>query len=261
MPAMLETMNNGGSATAALLRRHDRDRYLLAMFVPATARPAVRAIYAFNYEIARVRETVSEAMLGRIRHQWWRDGIAEAFADGAVRRHEVMTPLAAAIRHHRLSREHFDRLIDARDRDLAFDPPSTVAALEMYAEESAAPLQLLVLEAIGAAGAEANRAARDGAIAYALAGLLRAAPFFAHSPRHALPPALIDEPERVAERALAHVAAARALRDQVPRAARPALLPTVLAAADLRGLRRRPRANHDPWRAWRLAAASWSGRY
>jgi len=56
---MLETINASRSATAALLRRHDRDRYLLAMFVSEAARPAVRALYAFNYEIARVRETVS----------------------------------------------------------------------------------------------------------------------------------------------------------------------------------------------------------
>lgn len=267
MPAIVET-SPSGSATAALLRRHDRDRFLLAQFVSAARRPAVLAIYAFNYEIARIRETVSEPMLGQVRLEWWREGIAAASRDGPVRRHEVLTPLAEAMRRFGLSREHFDRLLDARERDLSPEPPATVAALESYAEESSAPLQLLVLEALGVAGPAANRAAREGAIAYALTGLLRAAPFLSRSPRHVVPPPLENEPQIVAGRAQAHLDAARGLRRQVPRAAVPALLPAVLAAADLARLRRAgfdpfapALARPDPWRAWRLALASNLGRY
>jgi phytoene synthase len=267
MPAILET-STGDSPVAALLQRHDRDRYLLALFSPASRRPALWAIYAFNYEIARTRETVSEPMLGQIRLQWWRDGIETVYGGGILRRHEVLTPLAESIRRFGLSREPFERLIDARERDLAPEPPATLAALESYAEESSAPLQLLVLEALGAAGPEANRAARDGAIAYALTGLLRAAPFLSRSPRHAVPPPLVGEAAAVAARAQFHVDAARALRRQVPRAALPALWPTLFAAADLARLRRAgfnpfapALARPDPWRSWRLAAAYARGRY
>ena len=63
MPAIVETPNE--AAIAYLLRRYDRDRYLLSLFVPAAARASVQAIYAFNYEIARIRETVSEPLLGK----------------------------------------------------------------------------------------------------------------------------------------------------------------------------------------------------
>jgi NADH dehydrogenase [ubiquinone] 1 alpha subcomplex assembly factor 6 len=260
MPAIVET------APARLLRGHDRDRYLLSVFAPAPRRAAIQAIYAFNYEIARIRDTVSEPVLGQIRLQWWRDGVDEAFGDGSVRRHEVLTPLADAIRHHGLSRDHFGRLIAARERDLAPDPPENLAALEAYAEESSAPLQLLALEALGGSGAEANRAARDAAIAYALTGLLRAAPHLKRMQR--LPPILANEPRNVAARAQLHLDAARAVRGRMPRAALPALWPAVFAAADLARLRRvgfdpfaPPFSRFDPWRAWRLAAASWLGRY
>jgi phytoene synthase len=253
---------------AVLLRRHDYDRYLMALFTPAARRPAVQAIYAFNYEIARIRETVREPALGQIRLQWWREGIEAVFSGGPVRRHEVLTPLADSIRRFALSRDHFDRLIDARERDLAPEPPATLATLESYAEESSAPLQLLVLEALGAAGVEANRAARETAVAYALAGLLRATPFLSRSPRHTVPPPLVEEPQAIAERAETHLQAARALRRYVPRAALPALLPAVLAAADLRRLWRAgfdpfapSIARADPWRAWRLAIATAAGRY
>ena len=66
-----------------MIRRHDRDRFQTALFAPAARREALFALYAFNYEIARVREVVTEPMLGRIRLEWWRENIAAAFANGS----------------------------------------------------------------------------------------------------------------------------------------------------------------------------------
>jgi len=86
------------SPLADALRRHDRDRYLSALFVPADRRGAAIALYVFNHEIAKTREVVTEPLLGQIRLQWWREAIGEAYAGGAIRPHEVMTPLAGAIR-------------------------------------------------------------------------------------------------------------------------------------------------------------------
>ncbi len=267
MPAIVETAARE-SASAALLQRHDRDRYLLSLFVPVARRRVVQTLYAFNCEIARIHEHVTNPVLGQIRLQWWRDGIDAAYRDGAVARHEVLTPLAQSIRQLGFSRGHFDELIAAREEDLSPEPPATLEALEAYAERSSAPLQLLVLEALGAVSPTANEAAGEAAIAYALAGLLRATPFLVRSPRHAVPPSLVAESGRVAERAQAHLEAARALRGKVPPVAFPSLLPAVLAAADLARLRRAgfdtsapAMARPDPWRTWRLAAASWLGRY
>src|SRR5437660_6126907 len=86
------------SPVAALVRRHDRDRFQTVLFAPAGRREALFALYAFNYEIARVREAVSEPMLGQIRLQWWREAITAIFAGEAPRQHEVVLPLSAAIR-------------------------------------------------------------------------------------------------------------------------------------------------------------------
>ena len=63
------------SYCGALLRRHDADRYLTALFAPGERREALFALYAFNLEIARMREAVSEPMMGLIRLQWWRDAL------------------------------------------------------------------------------------------------------------------------------------------------------------------------------------------
>src|ERR1700730_69402 len=79
-------------AIAALVRRHDPDRFLTALFAPPEKRDALLTLYAFNHELARAREAVSEPPLGLIRLQWWREVV-----EGARRRHEVAEPLTAAI--------------------------------------------------------------------------------------------------------------------------------------------------------------------
>ena len=146
------TEEAGSSALSELgrmVRRHDRDRFLTTLFAPAAERQALLALYAFNHEVAKTREVVSEPMLGRIRLQWWRDSLDQIYAGAPARRHEVVGPLAAAIERRALTRGHFDALIDARERDLEDAPPESLATLEAYAESSSAPLVLLALEALG----------------------------------------------------------------------------------------------------------------
>lgn len=272
------------SAPARLVRRHDRDRFLTTLFAPPERRQELLALYAFNHEVAKTREVVSEATLGEIRLQWWRDGIDAIYAGSAARHHEVLEPLAAAIRARNLSRAHFERLIDARRQDLADAPPAALTALEAYAEASSATLVWLALEALGERGEAAMAAGRATGIAYALVGLLRAVPFHARAKRIYLPQDLVaksglrvdrdlfelrsstalrDVVKQVAAVAAGHLAAARAFRAALPPAALPALLPAVFAAADLKRLGRAGYdpfgsliARADPWRGWRLTVAA-----
>jgi len=277
------------SDLARLVQRHDRDRFLTALFAPEPQRAALLALYAFNYEVAKTREIVSEPALGRIRLQFWRDSLESVYAGAPPRRHEVIEPLAAAIRARGLTRDYFERLLTARERDLADEPPEDLAALEAYAEASSAPLVLLALETLGATDQASLAAGRAVGTAYALSGLLRAVPFHARAKRLYLPRDLctaagleierglfeLRAPPRlrqvlapVAERASFHLATARALRRQVPRLALPALLPAVLAQADLARLKRAGYdpfapavAGVDPWRGWRLYIAALRRRY
>src|SRR6476659_2869718 len=55
------------SPVAALVRRHDHDRFQTVLFAPAARREALFALYAFNYEIARVRDSVSQPTSSRRR--------------------------------------------------------------------------------------------------------------------------------------------------------------------------------------------------
>ncbi len=275
------------SYCGAQLRRHDNDRYLTCMFAPADRREHLFALYAFNLEIAKTAEVVSEAMLGEIRLQWWRESI-EAIYAGTPRKHEVVTPLSAAIRAAPLPRAAFERLIEARSRDLAEEPPASLEALEAYAEASSGELVGLALAVLGVEGEAARAAGRHVGIAWALTGLARAVPFHARQHRCYLPADLIaakgtslDElyalrpsaalaavVREVALSAGRHLAEARERRREVPKAALPALLPAVLADRHLADLRR---CGHDPFhlrlqrpapgRIWRLAWAHLRGRY
>src|SRR5215469_14672661 len=98
MASVAETKDPKSSSLAALVRRHDRDRFTTALFAPEPHREDLFALYAFNYELAKVRESVREPMMGRVRLQWWRDTIAEIAAGQTPRRHEVAEPLARLIR-------------------------------------------------------------------------------------------------------------------------------------------------------------------
>jgi len=278
----------GLSPLAALVRRHDRDRYQTALFAPADRREAMFALYAFNYEIARVREIVTQPMLGQIRLQWWREIVDAAFVGGPTRPHEVAGPLAAAIGAHALTRAHFDRMIDAREGDLADQLPATLILLEEYAEGTAATLLYLALEVLGVHAPAARTSAREIGIGYALAGLLRAMPFHARAGRCYIPAeiaagtrldpqdyaggrvtaALRAAAAEIAEAAAGHLEAARRNRREVPRSARAAMLPAVVADRFLLRLVRADfnpfapeLAAPDPLQSWRLFAAALRGRF
>jgi NADH dehydrogenase [ubiquinone] 1 alpha subcomplex assembly factor 6 len=274
------------SDVAALVRRHDRDRFQTVLFAPAARRDALFALYAFNFEIARVRESVTEPTLGRMRLEWWREAVSAAYAKEIPRRHPVVAALSAVIREYHPGRELFETLIAAREADLDDDPPPDLAALEAYAEGSSSALIQLALEVLETRDGAAAEAGHHVGIAYALSGLLRALPTRPASwrpiipadiaMRHGVDPAGRGRPgqprlrQAVAEIAGAaeqHLLAARRIR-KLQRRALPALLPGVIAGYALRQLRR---YRHDPYapgvmradalQVWRLAAAALRGRF
>jgi len=280
----------GLSECARLVRRHDPDRYLTALFAPAPAREALFALYAFNFELARVREAVREPIMGRMRLQWWREALEAIFAGSRPHRHAVVEPLAAAIEAHGLERARLDRLIDARERDLEDAAPADLPELLGYVEGTSAELVLLALQCLGAGGRSdaAVRTGRAVGIAVALVGLLRAVPFHARARRLYLPQALLDRHRVRAEdilelrkpvglrevaadverEALRRLEEAERAGRGLPRSLLPALLPGSLARLYLRRLRA---ADHDvfaarfqeapPGRVWRLAVKRFTGRF
>jgi len=265
---------------ADAVRRHDRERWLTALYAPESARRRLFALYAFNLEVARARESVSQAALGLMRVQWWREAL-DGIDAGRPRAHPVIQALAG----QRLDRAVIDRLLAARELDMEDRPIADLGGLVDYAEATSAGLLHLAHDVLDAADGDSRAAARHVGTAWSLVGLIRAVPFHAARGRLYLPESVLAqcgaEPqavlagrfdvgvgraiERVAATAEAHLRAAR--QHRVPR---PALSPLLLAPLADRHLARLRRVGFDPfrlalappgpgdqiavlWRAWRGA--------
>src|SRR3954470_6284632 len=124
---------------ADLVRSHDFARYAATLFVPAIPRRALLAIYAFNVEISRVRDQVSQPLPGEMRLQWWTD-MLEGAGHGGIEGNPVAAELMLAIRDFRLPVEPLSRLIDEHQFDLYNDPMPSMAALEGYVTETSSAL-------------------------------------------------------------------------------------------------------------------------
>ena len=117
-----------------LVRSADKDRFLATLFAPAARRPALFALYAFNTEVAGIREHVREPLAGEVRLQWWREVLADGRKEEAAG-HPVARALLEVIAQYRLPARSLDQLIEARVFDVYDDPMPSMAALEDYAVE------------------------------------------------------------------------------------------------------------------------------
>ncbi|MGE3334151.1 MAG: phytoene/squalene synthase family protein [Rhodospirillaceae bacterium] len=265
------------------VRRDDHDRYLCALFASSAVREDLFALYAFNAEVAKVRESVSEQLIGRMKLQWWRDLIATIYEGRDVPKgNPVVQSLAGIIQHHGLAREDFETLLDTRERDVGDENFADVADLESYADGTSARLTSLALQILGANDEASRAAGRHVGIAWALTGLMRAVLFQAKANRVPLPQDLLTDAaltphdvqerrnaarlgtviEQVAQTAHAHLAKARTYAVHIDRRALPALLPATLADSYLHGLQRRKYDVFDPRHALQRPAVGcliWNG--
>lgn len=260
-------MKEPDGQVADTLRASDRDRYLSALYAPAEKREGLFALYAFNAEIAAIRDRIREPLPGEIRLQWWRDVLAapEGTGDG----HPVAVAMTRTIEANGLPRAAFDNYLEARIFDLYDDPMPSRGDLEGYCGETAsAIIQLAALILDRASAPDYAELAGHAGCAQAIAGLLRLLPIHrargqCYIPRDILsaagtsPEDFIggDAPEakrRAVEAMIAlanhHLGAFREGARRLPASLRSAFLPVALVPAYLDKLAR------DPDRALRIPA-------
>jgi 15-cis-phytoene synthase len=139
-------------------------------------RPHLLALYAFNIELARIRDAVSEPALGEIRLQWWLDAIASTYL-GDAPGHPVLEALAGAIEQGSLPKASFLDMIEARRFDLYDDPMPTTGDLEGYLGETQAALIQMSALVIDRTGAQVTaEVAGLAGVAMGVASLLRSLP-------------------------------------------------------------------------------------
>jgi len=248
---------------ADLVRSHDFARYASTLFVPVAQRRALLALYAFNVEISRIRELVSQPLPGEVRMQWWTDMLAGE-GHGGAEGNPVAAELKLAIRNCRLPVERLSRLIDEHQFDLYNDPMPTMAALEGYINDTSSTLFSLGAGIAGWQSPEIEHLARHAGLAQGMAQVVAALPLDASRRQLFVPLQLLESHDTGVEEVFAgketpklravldqligeakgHLATALALLENAPREVRPVFLPLALLARDLR---RMSRADSDPF--------------
>lgn len=204
---------------AELVQKGDPDRFLAAMAAPAKARAVLFPLYAMNVEVSRAPWVTQEPMIAEMRLQWWRDVAEEIAKGGAVRRHQVATPLAREISVHLA--ESLDEYISVRRWDIYKDPFEDVAHFENYIDQSAGTLMLVAAQSLGPADEEV---VRDFGYASGVASWLRAIPELESRGRIPLVDGTTAGVQALAQQALERLNAAQARRNLVSKDAAPALL-------------------------------------
>lgn len=265
----------------ALVRAADKDRYLAALFAPAHQRGPLFALYAFDAEIASVRDRAREPMPGEIRLQWWRD-VLNGERAGEAAANPVAGALVDTATRFSLPMQRLLDLIEAHAFDLYDDPMPTIAALDGYLRHTSAAVFDLAAQICGGCAGEASAPAgtADG-----IAALLRSFALNASRRQLFVPveafadttpgdifaghtsPGLANALEVLRGRARESFGAFEARLRQLPVATLPAFLPVALVPGYLAAMER---PGYDPfktpvevpqwrrqWVLWR-AARRWS---
>jgi phytoene synthase len=271
---------------ADLVRTHDFARYASTLFMPVDQRRALLAIYAFNVEISRVRDHVSQPLPGEMRLQWWTDMLAGA-GHGGIEGNPVAAELLQVIRDHRLPVDPLSRLIDEHQFDLYNDPMPSMAALEGYVNDTSSALFSLVARVAARPSEAIDHLARHAGLAQGLVQVIATLPWDAARRQLFVPLQLLESHgsgieqfflgkqtpqaraaiDQLIGEARGHLKTAFELLAGVPPEVRPVFLPLALVRRDLM---RMSRADSDPFvpripsrfrTLWTLWRASRSGRF
>lgn len=276
-----ETPPDAVTFCADLVRAHDFPRYVATLLAPAAERRALLALYAFNVEIVRVRDQVSQPLPGEIRLQWWTDMLS-GHAHGSVEANPVAAELLRVIRDFELPVEPLSLLVHEHQFDLYNDPMPTMTALEGHLAATCSALFGLAARIMGEVSDAAEHLGRHAGLAQGIAQVIANLPRDSAHRQLFLPqqfltshgcgieevfagketPSLNAVLDHLMNEARQHLATAFSLLAQLPPSARPAFLPLSQARADLNRLSRPGRNPFAPqpvsrlrtlWTLWRAS--------
>jgi phytoene synthase len=257
------TAKDSAGFCADLVRTHDFARYASTLFLPAIQRRALLSVYAFNVEISRVREQVSQPLPGEMRLQWWTD-MLEGAGHGGVEGNPVSAELLEAIRDFRLPIEPLSRLIEEHQFDLYNDPMPSMAALEGYVTDTSSALFSFGARIAAPPSEAIDHLARHAGLAQGMAQVIAALPLDASRRQLFVPLQLLQQHgcgmeevfsgkqtpsvraaiDQLVGEARKHLDTAFELLASVPPQVRPVFLPLALVRRDLQ---RMSRADVDPF--------------
>jgi 15-cis-phytoene synthase len=266
---------------ADLVRSHDFARYAASLFMPANQRRALLSLYAFNVEIARVRDQVSQPLPGEMRLQWWTD-MLEGAGHGDVGGNPVASELLLVVRDFRLPIEPLSRLVEEHQFDLYNDPMPSMAALEGYVTDTCSALFSLAARIVARPSEAIDHLARHAGLAQGITQVIASRPLDASRRQLFVPLQLLHRHgsgieevfqgeqtrgtraaiDQLVGEARGHFETAVGLLAGVPPQVRPIFLPLALVRRDLKRMARTDVDSFAPqapsrlrilWTLWRAS--------
>ncbi len=194
MSVLPEKPQNGSDAAfcAELVRDRDFPRYAATLFVPAEKRRALLALYAFNVEVSRVRDQITQPLPGEIRLQWWTD-LLEGGGQNGAEGNPVAAELMLTMAYYHLPAAALLRLIEAHIFDVYDDQMPTLDALESYCNDTSSALFSLSAQILTGASEEADHVAHHAGIAQGIADVIMSLPLHASRGQLYLPREMLDQ--------------------------------------------------------------------
>ncbi|RYP21038.1 hypothetical protein DL765_002445 [Monosporascus sp. GIB2] len=169
------------------LRNSDYDSYLIRNFIPKSRQDAYDALRAFNLELVRLPELVSNPTIGQLRMQFWRDAVNNPFA-GKPPKEPIMILLHKVLRELKETDPYgspssikfwLQRLINTREKYMDNRPFISLTALEEYAENTYSTLMYSTLATLAIRSMHIDHLASHIGKACGIVAVLRGVPVLA----------------------------------------------------------------------------------
>uniref|UniRef100_A0A8C7ZCF2 NADH dehydrogenase (ubiquinone) complex I, assembly factor 6 n=1 Tax=Oryzias sinensis TaxID=183150 RepID=A0A8C7ZCF2_9TELE len=270
-----------------LVRSRDYEGFLCSLLLPKEVWRSCLTLKAFNVELAQVKDSVSQKTIGLMRMQFWKTALDDIYRDEPPNQ-PVGTELWKAVKKHNLTKRWLLRIVTEREKDLDDRAYRTLQELETYAEKTHSSLIYLLLECLGVRDVHADHAASHIGKAQGIVTCLRAIPYHSSRRKVYLPMDICmlhgasqedfirgrreqnvrDVVYDIASQAHAHLQHARSFSHNVPAAAFPAFLHTVVLEDYLQRVRKadfdvfhKSLQNRNPLLPIQLYIRSWRNIY
>ncbi|XP_078480601.1 NADH dehydrogenase (ubiquinone) complex I, assembly factor 6-like isoform X1 [Lampetra planeri] len=205
----------------------------------------------------QVKDSVSQKTIGLMRMQFWKTAIEEIYRDEPPNQ-PVSIELWRAAKKHQMTKRWLLRIITEREKDLDDRAYRNLQELETYAENTYSSLLYLLLECLGVKDVHADHAASHIGKAHGIVTCLRATPYHSSRRKVYLPVDICilhsasqediirgsreqnirDVVYDIASQAHVHLQHARSFSRNIPAAATPAFLQTVVLEDYLQRVRK-----------------------
>lgn len=134
------------------LKQNDYFRYMASLFAPQAHRPHLQILLLLYQEIGKICSITPEPMVARIRLQWWREAIDNAYNNKGLADHPILPALRELIQSYNIDYALFESLVDAFETELDALPVKNVDALDTYFSKQNTPFADLCCAVLGVSG-------------------------------------------------------------------------------------------------------------